>query len=228
MAAEAARGRRRHRQKKQKPFASSLASFREKANTFVMLLALRRLRICNLPVATLRSRKQEPARGSMGAALGTPAAASADKRRSSTSCPPPPPIAASTTPSSLAPSPSSSSPAFRLLESPATNRALLPKKTPLGESRQTGERTENERRRANKEKTKKLNLDPRPFLWNPPPFPKKKKKRLAAPSHRPCRPRPGLRRQVGQRAHHHRRRRPRLHRGAQGAPGQAPVQAPSW
>lgn len=196
----------------------------------MLLFARRRLRLCNLSVASsLRSRKSEApaARASMGSALGTPAAAAEKRQSSSTSCPLPPPIAATTTttaPSSnLAPtSPFSSPVAFRLLESPATDRALLPKKTPLGEFFETVNRELRTRDwNANKEENK--NSISTSFGTH---TSFSTTKRLAAPSRRPRRPRPGLRGQGGQRARHHRGRRPRLHRGVQGAPGEAPIPAP--
>ena len=101
-----------------------------------MLLDLRRLPLCSLAVFSRRSRASRASSTSMGSALGTPAAATealAAKQRPTSS---PPITVASAIPSKdgqLVAAPSPSSPLFRLLESPATRRDLLPKKTPLGE-----------------------------------------------------------------------------------------------
>ena len=191
----------------------------------MLLLSLRRLPLCNLSAASsLRSRKQAPAaRGSMGSALGAPkAAAEEGKRRSTSSLPIADASAEATEPSSPSPSPSpSSSPVSRLLESPATERALLPKKTPLGERFLLSRREKTEKKREKRLKRGKLNLDLDLVLVL---SKKKKKKRQSAPSHRSRRPRPRVRGQSGQGPRHHRRRRPRLRRGAQGAPRQARAQ----
>jgi hypothetical protein len=188
----------------------------------MLLLSLRRLPLCNLSAASsLRSRKQaSAARGSMGSALGAPkAAAEEGKRRSTSSLPIADASAEATEPSSPSPSPSSS-PVSRLLESPATERALLPKKTPLGERFLLSRREKTEKKREKRLKRGKLNLDLDLVLV----LSKKKKKRQSAPSHRSRRPRPRVRGQSGQGPRHHRRRRPWLRRGAQGAPRQARAQ----
>ena len=127
----------------------------------MLLLSLRRLPLCNLSAASsLRSRKQaSAARGSMGSALGAPkAAAEEGKRRSTSSLPIADASAEATEPSSPSPSPSSS-PVSRLLESPATERALLPKKTPLGERFLLSRREKTEKKREKRLKRGKLNLD---------------------------------------------------------------------
>ena len=161
----------------------------------MLLLSLRRLPLCNLSAASsLRSRKQAPAaRGSMGSALGAPkAAAEEGKRRSTSSLPIADASAEATEPSSPSPSPSpSSSPVSRLLESPATERALLPKKTPLGERFLLSRREKTEKKREKRLKRGKLNLDLDPVLV----LSKKKKKKAirSLPSFTPSstpRPRP--------------------------------------
>ena len=159
----------------------------------MLLLSLRRLPLCNLSAASsLRSRKQAPAaRGSMGSALGAPkAAAEEGKRRSTSSLPIADASAEATEPSSPSPSPSpSSSPVSRLLESPATERALLPKKTPLGERFLLSRREKTEKKREKRLKRGKLNLDLDLVLSK-----KKKKKAIRSlPSFTPSstpRPRP--------------------------------------